>query len=717
MPSKIKNAIAAGDVNVGFSAALRNAPLPEEKLAFTLNYSDIGSRANVGGYQFYTGNTPWLGDLSDILGANNVRLGHTDSNSNDVEAKLNQVVRGMIIRWVIDNNNFISWTISTAVRARNNEHEISLILKEDGITNLTSVRTTRAIAVSFEFYAVELIPETEPPRIGLFDIFRWQPATYVDPTAVVNPGDFEISANNREVRHLTNDNVESAEVIGIEYENGTELAQFVNTLTEGSGLIIYRDNQNVVKYNIDKAASQTAGSNLFRRLDVSYVAHILSAEGLDATGVDIPVHLGRSSGSVGISGGGGSMVGVADSLTSRKRLDFGTWVDIIDVDIAASASGKAFVVDAYFSVETNVRRIGAERYSARLVSGSTVIAYIGAETEFANIGEGGEIEEPAHLRGVFFPGNTSSQKIKLQLSSGVQSIYTLFNNVAPLYISVIDTSSFEEKSNRFTISVDDDPPDLRDPPLRTTADLPRTAAIVGFGDTFWIPYYYSSSREPTRPYAYAYNRDGSRKSSDDFRLSGTGYSIFGAATDGTTIWFIVRYSSSDWRLDGYDISSGSRSSSKSISNLRTLFGSSTSVNFYSLCYANGTLWLIESYLSSSTGDWARAIQTSNLSRNRSMDISLTRIPSASSITYAASVTDGTTLWIYQVEGVSRAEYPSGTAERGTAYNISSRTRDEDKDFFVNILNSGTGPFPHGATMISEYDAYASPGTNIVVQEI
>ena len=305
MPSKIKNAISAGDVNVGFSAALRNPPVPEEKLVATLEYDDIGPRANVGGYQFYRGTIPYLGRITDILQANNVRLGHTDSNNQNVEAILNKRVRGETLRWEINSSNYIDWIVSSAVRARNDEHEFNITLKENGITNITTQGNNSHQFVDFKFYAVELVPDAAPPVPGQFGVFRWQSADYVNPQGAVNPGDIELSSNNREVDHLTNDNVEDVDVIGIEYENGTDLAQFVNNLNAGSALIIYRDNQNVVKYNITASApNQPAGANLFVRLDVSYVDHHLGADGLDATGVDIPVHLGRLVGLSGSSGGG-----------------------------------------------------------------------------------------------------------------------------------------------------------------------------------------------------------------------------------------------------------------------------------------------------------------------------------------------------------------------------------------------------------------------------
>ena len=374
MPSKIKNAIASGDVNVGFSAALRNPPVPEEKLVATLEYDDIGPRANVGGYQFYRGTIPYLGRITDILQANNVRLGHTDSNNENVEAILNKRVRGETLRWEINSSNYIDWIVSSAVRARNDEHEFNITLKENGITNITTQGNNSHQFVDFKFYAVELVPDVTPPVPGQFGVFRWQSADYVNPQGAVNPGDIELSSNNREVDHLTNDNVEDVDVIGIEYENGTDLAQFVNSLNVGSALIIYRDNQNVVKYNITASApNRPAGANLFVRLDVSYADHHLGADGLDATGVDIPVHLGKLAGLSGSSGGGGELNTQVAFLESDLAIGDSSWVEILSLNFSRNgASNSTLKIDASFDI-LGIAAGEAAPIAARLRAGNNVI--------------------------------------------------------------------------------------------------------------------------------------------------------------------------------------------------------------------------------------------------------------------------------------------------------------------------------------------------------
>ena len=374
MPSKIKNAIGTGDVNVGFSAALRNPPVPEEKLVATLEYDDIGPRSNTGGYQFYRGTIPYLGRITDILQANNVRLGHTNSSNENVEAILNKRVRGETLRWEINSSNYIDWIVSSAVRARNNEHEFNITLKENGITNITTQSSNSHQFVDFKFYAVELVPDTAPPVPGQFGVFRWQSADYVNPQGAVNPGDIELSSNNREVDHLTNDNVEDVDVIGIEYENGTDLAQFVDSLNAGSSLIIYRDNQNVVKYNITASApDQPAGANLFVRLDVSYADHHLGADGLDATGVDIPVHLGRLAGA---SAGGGSVNEKMSYIDSRVELTADTWTEISNVGI--SGNGNVLLDASVTFEDSGVLSSISHALRIRRTSDDEIISQFGA---------------------------------------------------------------------------------------------------------------------------------------------------------------------------------------------------------------------------------------------------------------------------------------------------------------------------------------------------
>ena len=480
MPSKIKNAIGTGDVNVGFSAALRNPPVPEEKLVATLEYDDIGPRSNTGGYQFYRGTIPYLGRITDILQANNVRLGHTNSSNENVEAILNKRVRGETLRWEINSSNYIDWIVSSAVRARNNEHEFNITLKENGITNITTQSSNSHQFVDFKFYAVELVPDAAPPVPGQFGVFRWQSADYVNPQGAVNPGDIELSSNNREVDHLTNDNVEDVDVIGIEYENGTDLAQFVNSLNVGSALIIYRDNQNVVKYNITASApNRPAGANLFVRLDVSYADHHLGADGLDATGVDIPVHLGRLAGLSG-SSGGGNMNRVGEFLDSEIECANGNWTTILSPRITPSSSNSKVLIDT--SVGFRASRPGVPHPIAlRVMAGNTVVRQLGGPDDLIEVNEraDGVRVEPVRLRAVHNPSGVQTYDVDVYTtSSWIFHIWPLRSNIIQAY----------DGSTRERISEADI--DFRDINFSYVINgetyNPLRFGIVAYGDTMWL---------------------------------------------------------------------------------------------------------------------------------------------------------------------------------------------------------------------------------------
>ena len=557
MPSKIKNAIGTGDVNVGFSAALRNPPVPEEKLVATLEYDDIGPRANVGGYQFYRGTVPYLGRITDILQANNVRLGHRDSSNENVEAILNKRVRGETLRWEINSSNYIDWIVSSAVRARNNEHEFNITLKENGITNITTQSSNSHQFVDFKFYAVELVPDTAPPVPGQFGVFRWQSADYVNPQGAVNPGDIELSSNNREVDHLTNDNVEDVDVIGIEYENGTDLALFVDSLDAGSALIIYRDNQNVVKYNITASApDQPAGANLFVRLDVSYADHHLGADGLDATGVDIPVHLGRLAGAS--SGGEGTLNTQAAFLEDDFAVVDSSWSEVISLNFnRKGASNSVLKVTGSIDV-TGIADGEAAPIAARLRAGNNVIR------QFA--GPNGLVDASA------FAGDTRALPLQIQ---------TFTRKTGTLALDLWTTSArilFVNTGGRFQ-AYDGSPP------YRRLADedifLGRVdenyggsySGAVFTDDVIWT-YEQLQHRTDASPsnrvnaHLYAWNRD--TKARIPSRDADLGWYIVSSvngdiASDGTTIW-VARTGLTS--IDGWDISgSGApvRDSNKDIS--------------------------------------------------------------------------------------------------------------------------------------------------------
>ena len=658
MPSKIKNAIGTGDVNVGFSAALRNPPVPEEKLVATLEYDDIGPRANVGGYQFYRGTIPYLGRITDILQANNVRLGHTDSNNQNVEAILNKRVRGETLRWEINSNNYIDWIVSSAVRARNDEHEFNITLKENGITNITTQGNNSHQFVDFKFYAVELVPDTAPPVPGQFGVFRWQSADYVNPQGAVNPGDIELSSNNREVDHLTNDNVEDVDVIGIEYENGTDLAQFVDSLNAGSALIIYRDNQNVVKYNITASApDQPAGANLFVRLDVSYADHHLGADGLDATGVDIPVHLGRLAGLSGSSGGGGGgNMKIVAGGAPVQLLD-ADWVSAYNLGLSGSPNGVLLEAVAY--IEEGADFSDPVNIATRIMRDDTYIGGLGLATQpFSVKLESSETTRDLPLRfEVFDPSPGSNPSYDLDIYSvGRRNIYIM---PATPPTNGGDVTLLAYDSNNWTRNSAGD--------ITLNTNFPRRAttqtSLFGLatdGQTIWISY--KSQTPGSRPVpqatkVIAFSVSGSRRTRMDVGPSDTETADLMAAD---TKYIYLGYSgrggetdSNDRRVDIYDKSSLSlqRSISTPLLTDRDDAFNPPSGQFVSgIEVAYGRLWVIrvESRRLGGQNMWVDAFDPDTGDKDDDLSFLMKGGNSLGSNVNVATYTDGTYFWVANV---------------------------------------------------------------------
>ena len=239
----------------------------------------------------------------------------------------------------------------------------------------------------------------DPPNIGQFDVFLWQAADYVNRVSSSNLGELELLNRTSIITNLTNSNVEDIITARIVYRNSTDLANFVNSLTSGSGLVIYRDKNNIVKYNITGSSDSSSGSNRIKRVDLSYAGHILGSSGLNASSTDIPVYLGRSiTNGADDSGTSGGTAGMrkAVGLAIRKKLTNAAWTKVLTNTFP---KGKTVIVDSTISLEQNFNPVSHVSRAIRITRDNVRVRGYGTE----RIGIAGNETtnlEPQRLRAV-----------------------------------------------------------------------------------------------------------------------------------------------------------------------------------------------------------------------------------------------------------------------------------------------------------------------------
>ena len=161
---------------------------------------------------------------------------------------------------------------------------------------------------------------------------------------------------------------------------------------------------------------------------------------------------------------------------------------------------------------------------------------------------------------------------------------------------------------------------------------------------------------------YAYNADGSRNSSKDVTVSGASSSFW---TNGTTLWIV---NSAADRLDGYDLSTKTRDTSKDFDTL-TAAGNEDPRAIWS---DGTTMWV-----SDTTDDRIYAYRMSNNNRDTSKEFGTldpdNQFPSG-------LYTDGTTMWV--------ADIADGKLY---AYRMSDKQRHDNRDFDTLSAAGNTTP--------------------------
>ena len=161
---------------------------------------------------------------------------------------------------------------------------------------------------------------------------------------------------------------------------------------------------------------------------------------------------------------------------------------------------------------------------------------------------------------------------------------------------------------------------------------------------------------------YAYNADGSRNSSKDVTVSSASSSFW---TNGTTLWIV---NSAADRLDGYDLSTKTRDTSKDFDTL-TAAGNENPRAMWS---DGTTMWV-----SDTTDDRIYAYRMSNTNRDTSKEFGTldpdNQFPSG-------LYTDGTTMWV--------ADIADGKLY---AYRMSDKQRHDNRDFDTLSAAGNTSP--------------------------
>ena len=370
MPSKIKNAISAGNVNVGFSAALRNAPLPEEKLEVSLDYDDIDDSLNGNGhYHFRRGNTIFAGVIRDLLTATQLRISRRDSNGASVASKLTNRYVGEILRYRIDSDNFIEYTISGAITTTNTYHGIPIEFRRTGITNINSVSNSARTNIEFQFFELSLPGEVTPPQAGLFGVLEWRRVLLVGNPVGHDEGDLLLTAGGRSIPHLTNDTVGDVTRFDLDFTSDSLLSRFASNLVAGSSVYIYRDTANILKYDLSSpvVTSTISTGHEHRSLQATLSEHILDANGIDASSVDVPIYLGKVSATSGGSSVSLERMDVADDKVALNHTD---WADVASVTLPSLAVGDAVYLDGNLSFELLNSLHSPIRQITRIVEGT-----------------------------------------------------------------------------------------------------------------------------------------------------------------------------------------------------------------------------------------------------------------------------------------------------------------------------------------------------------
>ena len=707
MPSKLKNAIGNGNVNIGFSAALRNAPIPVEQIKDSLNYDDIADNVGARGrYHFRNGNFIYAGSIADIIRATDLRLALSDSSGDSVAATLRDRFIGEILRYTINSDNYLEFTISGSIVSTQNYHTIPITFRRTGISNITSVSNSPNTRVTFDFSELIFPAEAIAPQVGLFGVLQWERLLLVSHTSQVGAGDVELLASGGGGRaHLTDDNVDSVAFLAMEFEDGSLLERFANNIKAGKTVYIYRNQNNVVAFDATLVNSTTVASGRIRRLaSVTYNQHALDVDGIDASSVDVPIYLGVGGGSVSSGGGGGSEVNeVGKSLTNRLELTGGIWNDVITVEIEKTASDSAILLDSYEQSETS-DRLGSIRQSQRLIYSTpntpVVISQIGDEIETplrADI-----LDEPLQMRGIHKPSGSvgSKHEYKLQVYSfGAPILFAgnIFNSRNPGDTHAINAITVQAYA----------------PYIFDIQNLFQSITLIAAdGEYFW-GVSYSSTEAKYEAYRMS---DGVRDSSKDIpneTIASGSLRTAGFYNPINDIVYIT-YSVGQDRRNGVRPTITMRAYAKNGSGNRVR-SSSDDIDLGSSAAWYGTgatfdgtyIYILDNgYRASSIEDRRQTIvwcYDTNGNRQPTRDILVTGVLALNAATpvYNGIGSDHSTIWLRRSN--------SAFLE---AYNIASGVADDDKDISLKsvvLMSNG---------IVTLFDpAYSSLGTNLVVKEI